>query len=127
MDSCETRNRSRECHMSSIFTKIINREIPAVIVYEDDLCISFRDIDPKAPQHILVVPKKEIKSLADVTEEDAPLLGHLLLKASEIAKEQGISDSGYRIVVNTNKEGGQEVSHLHLHILGGRQMTWPPG
>ncbi|MGE0369683.1 MAG: HIT domain-containing protein, partial [Candidatus Dadabacteria bacterium] len=73
------------------------------------------------------VPKKEIKSLADVAEEDAPLLGHLLLKASEIAKEQGISDSGYRIVVNTNKEGGQEVSHLHLHILGGRQMTWPPG
>lgn len=127
MDSCETRNRSRECNMSSIFTKIINREIPAVIVYEDDLCISFRDIDPKAPQHILIVPKKEIKSLADVAEEDAPLLGHLLLKASEIAKEQGISDSGYRIVVNTNKEGGQEVSHLHLHILGGRQMTWPPG
>ena len=127
MDTCETRNRSRECNMSSIFTKIINREIPAVIVYEDDLCISFRDIDPKAPQHILIVPKKEIKSLADVAEEDAPLLGHLLLKASEIAKEQGISDSGYRIVVNTNKEGGQEVSHLHLHILGGRQMTWPPG
>ncbi len=127
MDSCETRNRSRECNMSSIFTKIINREIPAVIVYEDDLCISFRDIDPKAPQHILIVPKKEIKSLADVAEEDAPLLGHLLLKASQIAKEQGISDSGYRIVVNTNKEGGQEVSHLHLHILGGRQMTWPPG
>ncbi len=113
--------------MSSIFTKIINKEIPAVIVYEDDLCISFRDIDPKAPQHILIVPKKEIKSLADVAEEDAPLLGHLLLKASQIAKEQGISDSGYRIVVNTNKEGGQEVSHLHLHILGGRQMTWPPG
>lgn len=127
MDSCETRNRSRECNMSSIFTKIINKEIPAVIVYEDDHCISFRDIDPKAPQHILIVPKKEIKSLADVAEEDAPLLGHLLLKASEIAKEQGISDSGYRIVVNTNKEGGQEVSHLHLHILGGRQMTWPPG
>lgn len=113
--------------MSSIFTKIINKEIPAVIVYEDDLCISFRDIDPKAPQHILIVPKKEIKSLADVTEGDAPLLGHLLLKASQIAKEQDISDSGYRIVVNTNKEGGQEVSHLHLHILGGRQMTWPPG
>lgn len=113
--------------MSSIFTKIINREIPAVIVYEDDLCISFRDIDPKAPQHILLVPKKEIKSLAEATEEDAQLLGHLLIKAAEIAKDQGISDSGYRVVINTNKEGGQAVYHVHLHILGGRQMEWPPG
>jgi len=113
--------------MSSIFTKIINREIPAVIVYEDDLCISFRDIDPKAPQHILLVPKKEIKSLAEATEEDAPLLGHLLIKAGEIARDQGFSDSGYRVVINTNKEGGQAVYHVHLHILGGRQMEWPPG
>lgn len=113
--------------MSSIFTKIINREIPAVIVYEDDLCISFRDIDPKAPQHILLVPKKEIKSLAEATEEDAPLLGHLLIKAGEIARDQGFSDSGYRVVINTNKEGGQAVYHIHLHILGGRQMEWPPG
>jgi histidine triad (HIT) family protein len=113
--------------MSSIFTKIINREIPAVIVYEDDLCISFRDIDPKAPQHILLVPKKEIKSLAEATENDAPLLGHLLIKAGEIARDQGFSDSGYRVVINTNKEGGQAVYHIHLHILGGRQMEWPPG
>ena len=113
--------------MSSIFTKIINKEIPAVIVYEDDHCISFRDIDPKAPQHILLVPKKEIKSLAEATEEDAQLLGHLLIKAAEIAKDQGISDSGYRVVINTNKEGGQAVYHVHLHILGGRQMEWPPG
>ncbi|MCC6713298.1 MAG: histidine triad nucleotide-binding protein [Candidatus Dadabacteria bacterium] len=113
--------------MSSIFTRIIKREIPAVIVYEDDLCISFRDIDPKAPQHILVVPKKEIKSMADVTEDDELILGHLLVKASEIAREQGISDSGYRIVINTNKEGGQTVGHVHLHLLGGRQMEWPPG
>ncbi len=113
--------------MSSIFTKIINREIPAAIVCEDDECIAFRDIDPKAPVHILIVPKKEIPSLAEVTGKDKTLLGHLLVKASEIAKAEGISESGYRVVVNTNKEGGQEVYHLHLHILGGRQMTWPPG
>ena len=113
--------------MSSIFTKIIKREIPAAIVYEDDECIAFRDIDPKAPVHILLVPKKEIPSLAQVTENDKTLLGHLMVKASEIAKAEGISDSGYRVVVNTNKEGGQEVYHIHLHILGGRQMTWPPG
>jgi histidine triad (HIT) family protein len=114
-------------NMSSIFTKIINREIPAAIVYEDDECIAFRDIDPKAPVHILLVPKKEIPSLAEVTDEDKSLLGYLLVKASEIAKAEGVSESGYRVVINTNKEGGQEVYHIHLHILGGRQMTWPPG
>ena len=113
--------------MSSIFTKIIKREIPAAIVYEDDECIAFRDIDPKAPVHILLVPRKEIPSLAQVTENDKTLLGHLMVKASEIAKAEGISDSGYRVVVNTNKEGGQEVYHIHMHILGGRQMNWPPG
>ena len=113
--------------MSSIFTKIIKREIPAAIIYEDDECIAFRDIDPKAPVHILLVPKKEIPSLAQVTGNDKTLLGHLMVKASEIAKAEGISDSGYRVVVNTNKEGGQEVYHVHMHILGGRQMNWPPG
>jgi histidine triad (HIT) family protein len=113
--------------MNSIFTRIINREIPAAIVYEDDECIAFRDIDPKAPVHILLVPKKEIPSLADVTEQDKSLLGQLLIKASEIARDHGVSDSGYRIVINTNKEGGQEVYHIHLHIFGGRQMNWPPG
>ena len=113
--------------MSSIFTKIIKREIPAAIVYEDDECIAFRDIDPKAPVHILLVPRKEIPSLDQVTENDKTLLGHLMVKASKIAKAEGISDSGYRVVVNTNKEGGQEVYHIHMHILGGRQMTWPPG
>lgn len=113
--------------MSSIFTRIINREIPAAIVYEDDECIAFGDIDPKAPVHILLVPKREIPSLSEVTEKDKLLLGHLLIKASEIAKDHGVSDSGYRIVINTNKEGGQEVYHVHLHILGGRQMSWPPG
>lgn len=113
--------------MSSIFTKIINKEIPAAIVYEDDKCIAFRDIDPKAPVHILIVTKKEIRSMAEVTEQDKELLGHMMVKAAQIAKEQGISDSGYRLAINTNKEGGQEVYHVHMHILGGRQMEWPPG
>lgn len=113
--------------MSSIFTKIINKDIPAAIVFEDDDCIAFRDIDPKAPVHILIVTKKEIRSMAEVTDRDKELLGHMMVKAAQIAKEQGISDSGYRLVVNTNKEGGQEVYHVHMHILGGRQMEWPPG
>ncbi len=113
--------------MSSIFTKIINKEIPAAIVYEDDKCIAFRDIDPKAPVHILIATKKEIRSMAEVTDQDKELLGHMMAKAAQIAKEQGISDSGYRLVINTNKEGGQEVYHVHMHILGGRQMEWPPG
>lgn len=113
--------------MSTIFKKIIDKEIPADIVYEDDLCLAFRDIDPKAPTHILIIPKKEIPSMAEVSENDKELIGHLYLIASKIAKDEGISESGYRLVVNTNSEGGQEVYHLHIHILGGRQMTWPPG
>ena len=113
--------------MSTIFKKIIDKEIPADIVHEDDLCIAFRDIDPKAPTHILVIPKKEIPSMADIDENDKMLLGHLYLIASKIAKDEGVSDTGYRLVVNTNQEGGQEVYHLHIHLLGGRQMNWPPG
>ncbi|MGB2692821.1 MAG: histidine triad nucleotide-binding protein [Thermodesulfobacteriota bacterium] len=113
--------------MSTIFKKIIDKEIPADIVYEDDLCLAFNDIDPKAPVHILIIPKKEIPSMAEVSQDDQGLLGHLLVIASQVAKEQGISDSGYRLVANTNNEGGQEVHHLHIHLLGGRQMTWPPG
>ena len=113
--------------MSTIFKKIIDKEIPADIVYEDDLCLAFRDIDPKAPTHIILIPKKEIPSMAEVSEKDKELIGHLYLVASKIAKDEGISDSGYRLVVNTNNEGGQEVFHLHIHLLGGRQMTWPPG
>ncbi len=113
--------------MSTIFKKIIDKEIPADIVYEDDLCLAFRDIDPKAPVHILIIPKKEIPSMAEVSQDDQGLLGHLLVIASKVAKELGISDSGYRLVTNTNNEGGQEVHHLHIHLLGGRQMTWPPG
>jgi len=113
--------------MSTIFKKIIDKEIPADVVYEDDLCLAFRDIDPKAPTHIILIPKKEIPSMAEVSENDKELIGHLYLVASKIAKDEGISDLGYRLVVNTNNEGGQEVSHLHIHLLGGRQMTWPPG
>jgi histidine triad (HIT) family protein len=113
--------------MSTIFKKIIDKEIPADIVYEDDLCLAFKDIDPKAPTHILIIPKKEIPSMAEASQDDEGLLGHLLVTASRIAKDQGISDSGYRLVANTNNQGGQEVYHLHIHLLGGRQMTWPPG
>ncbi len=113
--------------MSTILKKIIDKEIPADIVYEDEHCLAFKDIDPKAPVHILIIPKKEIPSMSEVTEGDKELLGHLLLTASQIAKDFGISDSGYRIAINTNNEGGQEVYHLHIHLLGGRQMTWPPG
>jgi len=113
--------------MNTIFKKIIDKEIPADIVYEDDKCLAFKDIDPKAPVHILIIPKKEITSMAEVTQSDEQLIGHLFVKASQIAKDLGISESGYRLVANTNKEGGQEVYHLHIHLLGGRQMTWPPG
>lgn len=111
----------------SLFTKIINREIPADIVYEDDLCLAFRDIQPKAPVHLLLIPKKEIRSMAEVATTDKEVLGHLLCKASEIAKAQGLADNGYRLVINTNEDGGQSVYHLHIHIMGGRAMTWPPG
>lgn len=113
--------------MTTIFKKIIDKEIPANIVYEDELCMAFKDINPEAPVHVLIIPKKEIPSMAEVTASDKELLGHMLLKASDIAKDLGVSDSGYRLVLNTNKEGGQEVFHLHMHLLGGRQMEWPPG
>jgi histidine triad (HIT) family protein len=113
--------------MSTIFKKIIDKEIPADIVYEDEQCLAFKDIDPKAPVHVLIIPKKEIASLAEVSEGDRDLLGHMLLKASQIARDLGVSESGYRLVLNTNKEGGQEVEHMHIHLLGGRQMEWPPG
>lgn len=113
--------------MSTIFKKIIEREIPADIVYEDDLCLAFRDINPQAPVHILLIPKKEIPTLDDLSEEDRKLMGHLLLKSSEIARSEGLAGDGYRLVVNCGDDGGQEVYHLHFHILGGRRMKWPPG
>lgn len=113
--------------MSTIFSKIIRKEIPAKIVYEDDLCLAFYDISPQAPVHIVLIPKQQIRSMAEVTPEDQTILGHLMVKASQIAEKQGLKDSGYRLVLNTNEDGGQSVFHLHIHILGGRTLSWPPG
>lgn len=113
--------------MSTLFTQIINREIPADIVYEDELCLAFRDINPQAPVHVLLIPKKEIVSMATVGAEDEKIMGHLMVKASEIASDLGLGENGYRLVVNTNEDAGQSVFHLHIHILGGRKLTWPPG
>ena len=110
----------------TIFSKIIRREIPANIVYEDDQCLAFRDINPQAPTHILVIPKKPIPTLGDAAPEDKELLGHLLLTVNDIATQVGL-DKGYRVVINTGSDGGQTVFHLHLHLLGDRQMQWPPG
>ncbi|GAA6616114.1 histidine triad nucleotide-binding protein [Scytonema sp. NUACC26] len=110
----------------TIFSKIIRREIPANIVYEDELALAFKDVNPQAPVHILVIPKKPIPKLSDTGSEDAVLLGHLLLTATRVAEEAGLTN-GYRIVINTGDDGGQTVYHLHLHILGGRQLSWPPG
>jgi histidine triad (HIT) family protein len=110
----------------TLFSKIINREIPADIVYEDDLCLAFKDINPQAPVHILIVPKKAIAKIADATESDQSILGHLFLKAGEIAREQGYEDT-FRLVVNNGEGAGQTVFHLHIHILAGREFTWPPG
>lgn len=111
----------------TIFSKIINKEIPAKIVYEDELCLAFRDITPQAPTHILLIPKKYIRSMAELTPADAGLMGHMMCKVQEIAKAEGLLESGFRTVINTNGDGGQSVFHLHIHILGGRQMQWPPG
>ena len=111
---------------ATIFGKIIRREIPANIVYEDDLAIAFKDISPQAPAHILVIPKKPIPRLSDATAEDTQLLGHLLATVKQVAADAGLSN-GYRVVINNGNDGGQTVDHLHLHILGGRQMQWPPG
>ena len=110
----------------TLFQRIADREIPADIVFEDDLCIAFRDIDPKAPTHILVVPRKPVPSLDDLEKEDEILVGHLFLVAKQLAEEEGLHN-GYRTVFNCGAEGGQAVDHLHLHLLGGRQMVWPPG
>ena len=112
---------------TNIFLKIINKEIPASVVYEDDLVFAFRDIKPQAPVHVLIVPKKPIPRLAEAAAEDHKLLGHLLLKAAEVAEKLGLKQSGYRLVFNNGPDAGEAVPHLHLHILGGRQMTWPPG
>ena len=108
--------------MPTIFSKIIAREIPADIVYEDDLVLAFKDINPQAPTHILIIPKKEIATVNDVAEEDEVALGRMFTVAAKIAKENEIDESGYRLIINCNKDGGQEVFHLHMHILGGRAL-----
>ena len=110
----------------TIFKKIIDREIPAKIIYEDDLCLAFEDLNPQAPTHVLVIPKREIGSVDDVTEEDEALVGHLFTAMRKIAAELGLSE-GYRVVTNCGPNAGQEVMHLHFHLLGGRKLTWPPG
>jgi len=109
-----------------VFTKIINRELPADIVYEDELCIAFKDISPQAPVHILLIPKKPLPQLSHAELIDEKLLGHMMLKTAEIAGAAGIPDA-YRVVVNNGAKAGQTVFHLHLHIMGGRRLKWPPG
>ncbi|MFZ0273400.1 MAG: histidine triad nucleotide-binding protein [Acidobacteriaceae bacterium] len=112
--------------MDCLFCKIVAGSIPSKKVREDDRMLAFHDIDPKAPKHILVIPKKHLASLAEAKAEDEALLGHLLLTVADIAREHGLG-KGYRVVISTGAEGGQTVDHLHLHLLGGRQMHWPPG
>jgi histidine triad (HIT) family protein len=112
--------------MNTIFGKIIAREIPATIVYEDERCLAFRDINPQAPTHVLLIPKKEIPRLVDATEQDEALLGHLMLAAGKVARQLGAGDA-FRLVINNGEDVGQSVFHLHMHILGGRKMAWPPG
>jgi histidine triad (HIT) family protein len=110
-----------------LFLKIINREIPAKIVYETDEILAFRDVNPQAPIHVLIIPKEHIRTLNDLQSEHAEMAGKLFLVAAEIAKNEGIEEEGYRVVMNCNRAGGQAVYHIHLHLLGGRQMSWPPG
>ncbi len=110
----------------NIFQKIIDRGIPANIVYEDEQCLAFHDVRPQAPTHILIIPKKVIRTHADLVEEDAPVLGHIHLVAVKLAKQLGLT-SGYRLVINCDADGGQTVPHLHMHLLGGRSLGWPPG
>lgn len=110
-----------------IFCRIIEGSIPSKKVYEDECCLAFHDIRPQAPTHLMIIPKKHIPTINDITEDDKPLLGHLVLIAKKLAKEMNIDESGYRLIYNINQAGGQEVFHIHLHLLGGRQMAWPPG
>ena len=111
----------------TLFEKIIAREIPADIVYEDDLVLAFKDINPQAPVHVLVIPKQPIARIAEAADHDQDLLGHLLLEAREVADQLGLTENGFRLVVNNGPDGGESVPHLHCHILGGRALNWPPG
>jgi histidine triad (HIT) family protein len=112
--------------MSCLFCKIIDGSIPSTAVYEDELCYAFADLHPQAPVHILVAPREHITSLDDTDQSDGALLGHLLWAVTEVARDKGL-DAGYRVVINTGLDGGQTVEHLHVHLLGGRSLTWPPG
>jgi histidine triad (HIT) family protein len=111
----------------TLFEKIIARQIPARIAYEDDSVLAFHDISPQAPVHVLIVPKKAIPRVAEAADVDAGVLGHLLLKAASVARELGLEGTGYRLVINNGRDGGETVPHLHCHILGGRALAWPPG
>ncbi len=113
--------------LNCLFCKIVQKEIPAKVVYEDDLALAFEDIDPKAPTHLLVIPKKHLESLEDAGEEDRLRLGHLVMVARDLARRRAHHQSGYRTVINTGPDAGQSVFHVHLHLLGGRKMAWPPG
>lgn len=113
--------------MSCIFCKIVKKEIPSRIVYEDNTVLAFEDIAPQAPVHILVIPKKHYSNLLEINEDDKELIGHIFMVIKEIAKQKGVDERGFRVVVNCNSHGGQTVYHLHFHILAGRQMHWPPG
>lgn len=110
-----------------IFCHIVARSIPAALVYEDDMVVAFDDVNPQAPTHTLVIPRKHVDSIAELQDSDVELLGRLMLAGNKIARSKGIADAGYRFVVNTGPHGGQSVFHLHLHVLGGRHMAWPPG
>jgi histidine triad (HIT) family protein len=110
----------------TVFAKIIRRELPADIIFEDEHCLAFRDLHPQAPIHVLLIPKKPIASLDELTDEDAQLLGHMQLVLSRLARQLHL-DAGYRVVVNCGQDGGQSVDHLHYHLLAGRRLTWPPG
>ncbi|XP_014275770.1 adenosine 5'-monophosphoramidase HINT1 [Halyomorpha halys] len=110
----------------TIFGKILRKEIPAKVIYEDEKCMAFHDVNPQAPTHFLVIPRKPITGLSHAEDSDAELLGHLMIKAKQLAKEVGLGN-GFRIVINDGKDGAQSVYHLHIHVLGGRQMHWPPG
>ena len=112
--------------MSCLFCRIVEGSIPSKAVYQDDQCYAFSDIDPQAPVHVLIVPREHLESIADASEEHNPLIGHLHWVAAEIARQQGLS-KGYRTVINTGKDAGQSVSHVHVHLLGGRPLAWPPG
>ena len=110
-----------------LFCRIVAGEVPADIVYQDERCVAFRDINPQAPVHVLVIPRDHTESLDEATQRDETMLGHLLRAAARVANEQGLSENGYRTVINTGAGAGQSVFHLHLHVLGGRPLSWPPG